>query len=62
MIKFVEQLKKKEDESLVEISPRFVIGIMRLCKALARMEARDIVQTKDIKRVKEILTESLKIA
>ena len=61
VIRFVEELKKKEKEHLVEISPRFVIGIMRLCKSLARMEGRDSVQIDDITRVKEIVLESLKI-
>ena len=61
VIMFVEELKKKEEEHLIEISPRFVIGIMRLCKSLARMEARDFVKIKDIVRVKEIVLESLKI-
>jgi replicative DNA helicase Mcm len=61
VISFVEGLKKKEEDHLIEISPRFVIGIMRLCKSLARMEAREAVQEKDIKRVKEIVADSLKI-
>jgi replicative DNA helicase Mcm len=61
VINFVEEIKKKEEEHLIEISPRFVIGIMRLCKSLARMEARDSVQTKDIERIKEIVIDSLKI-
>ena len=61
VIGFVEELKKKEEEHLVEISPRFVIGIMRLCKSLARMEARNSVKAKDITRVKDIVLNSLKI-
>ena len=34
---------------------------MRLCKALARMEARDKAGDKDFERVKEIFKNSLEI-
>jgi replicative DNA helicase Mcm len=62
VLDFVEELKKNEKNYLVEISPRLVIGIMRLCKALARMEARHEVNKEDIERVKEIMLSSLRIS
>lgn len=61
VLNLAEELKKAEDSYLVEISPRFVIGIMRLCKALARMELRSDVDKTDIERVREIIISSLKI-
>lgn len=61
VVEFVTDLKKNEGKYLIEISPRQLIGIMRLCKALARMEARDVPEEKDLERIKEIFKESLKI-
>jgi replicative DNA helicase Mcm len=61
VVDFVAQIKKDENKYLIEVSPRFVIGIMRLCKALAKMELRDKVEKKDILRVKTIVNNSLKL-
>jgi len=61
IVDFVAQIKKYETKYLIEVSPRLVIGIMRLCKALAKMELREKVEKKDISRVKEIVKNSLKI-
>jgi len=61
VVDFVAQIKKYEKDHLIEVSPRLVIGIMRLCKALAKMELRNIVEKRDITRVKEIVKKSLKI-
>jgi len=61
IVDFTADLKKKEKDYLVEISPRFVIGIVRLAKASARSELRKEVSGKDISRVKEILVKSLRI-
>ncbi|MEE9525474.1 MAG: ATP-binding protein [Candidatus Woesearchaeota archaeon] len=61
VVEFIAELKEKESNYLVEISPRMTIGFMRLCKGLARMERRAAVEEKDIERVKEIVRESLKI-
>jgi len=61
IVSFVAELKKNENKYLTEITPRMTIGIMRLCKGLARMEKRDNVLEKDIERVKEIVAASLKI-
>ncbi|MBD3354716.1 hypothetical protein GF361_01885 [Candidatus Woesearchaeota archaeon] len=61
VVDFISDLKKDENNYLVEISPRMTIGFMRLCKGLARMEGRSKVEEKDIERVKIIVKESLKI-
>ena len=61
IVEFVTELKKNEGSYLIEISPRQIIGIMRLCKALARMEAREKPNTKDLERVKEIFNSSLEL-
>ncbi len=61
VVDFIAELKRKESQYIVEISPRMTIGFMRLCKGLARMERRDKVEEKDIERVKAIVKESLKV-
>ncbi|MBW2978084.1 ATP-binding protein [Candidatus Woesearchaeota archaeon] len=61
IVDFVAQIKKYETKYLIEVSPRLVIGIMRLCKALAKMELREKVEKKDISRIKDIVKNSLKI-
>lgn len=57
----VEEIKENEDKYLVEISPRIVIGFMRLVKARARINLRDEVSSDDIKDIKEIYLESLQV-
>lgn len=61
VIDIVDSIKQREKDYLVEINPRLVIGFMRLCKGLARMQLRSIVRDKDIALVKEILETSLNI-
>ena len=61
VVDFVAELKKNENKYLVEISPRIVIGIMRLCKALAKLELRNKVEKEDVERVKNIIIASLHI-
>lgn len=62
IVNFISDIKENEDNYLVEISPRLVVGFSRLAKASARMELRSEVQQKDVDLVKQIVTESLKIA
>ncbi|MBR9675452.1 hypothetical protein GOV05_00395 [Candidatus Woesearchaeota archaeon] len=61
VVSFVESLKKKEKDYLVDISPRLVIGFIRFSKASARMNLRSKVNYADIKKVKKIFVESLDI-
>ncbi|MBW2966428.1 ATP-binding protein [Candidatus Woesearchaeota archaeon] len=58
-IDFIDNIKKNEDKYVIDVSPRLVIGFMRLCKALAKMEARTRVEEKDVERVKDVLLNSL---
>lgn len=59
--KFVREIKENEDKYLVEVSPRLVIGFIRLAKASARMNMRATVKQEDIDLVKEIINHGLKI-
>ncbi|MBU0665859.1 MAG: ATP-binding protein [Nanoarchaeota archaeon] len=61
IVDFVARLKKDEDKFLVEINPRTIIGIMRFAKAAARLELRNKVEEKDLKKVFDILEKSLYI-
>ena len=58
-IEFIDEIKKNEKKYLIDVSPRIVIGFMRICKALTKMEMRSKVEEKDIERVKEVLLNSL---
>ena len=56
---FVEDVKKDEDQFIIEISPRIVIGIMNTAKAAARMRLRPKVQREDIIKVLKIFNSAL---
>ena len=58
---FIKELKDNESDYLVEISPRLVIGFVRLVKASARMNLRKYVTSIDLMRVKKIFLNSLEI-
>jgi DNA replicative helicase MCM subunit Mcm2 (Cdc46/Mcm family) len=59
VVNFIEYLKKNEDNFLVRIGPRTVIGFIRLCKANARLNLRNDVRKSDIDKVKNIFEEAL---
>jgi DNA replicative helicase MCM subunit Mcm2 (Cdc46/Mcm family) len=61
IIDFIADIKENEKKYLVEISPRMVVGFMRMAKASARMELRTEVTEKDVKLIKDIVRQSLKI-
>ena len=61
IVKFIEGLKSNESKYLIEISPRLVVGFIRLVKASARMDLRKYVTGVDIDRIKEIFTSSLEL-
>jgi replicative DNA helicase Mcm len=61
VVDFIAQIKQNEDEHLIEVSPRLVVGFIRMAKGLARSELRSKVEEKDIATVKDILEHSLKI-
>jgi replicative DNA helicase Mcm len=58
---FVRKLRKDENQFLVDISPRLVIGIVRLAQASARIELRDKVKKEDILKVFDIVKKALYI-
>ncbi|MDD5086440.1 MAG: ATP-binding protein [Candidatus Nanoarchaeia archaeon] len=61
IVDFSTQLKKDEKKYLIEISPRLVIGLMRIAKASARMELRKTVKKEDIDKAEEIIKFGLQI-
>ncbi|MGM5481951.1 MAG: ATP-binding protein [Nanobdellota archaeon] len=58
---FVKHIKENEDNYLIEVSPRLVLGFLRLAMASARMRLADSVKKEDIALVKQIVNEGLKI-
>lgn len=58
---FVAKIKAKEEEYLIEVSPRLVLGFIRMAKASARMRLGTEVKESDIELVKEIVNEGLKL-
>jgi replicative DNA helicase Mcm len=61
IVEIVHDLKKKEKGSLLDISPRLVVGIKRLVTARARMCLRAKVTQEDISEVKLIVERGLKV-
>ena len=55
----ISKIKKNEDKYLIDVSPRLVIGLIRLAKASARLELRDYVIERDVDRAINILDNSL---
>lgn len=55
IVDFVENLHDDEKKFLVEVGPRTVIGIVRMSQALARMQGKDVVEQKELKRVLELV-------
>ncbi|MFW6450179.1 MAG: ATP-binding protein [Nanoarchaeota archaeon] len=60
IMQFVEEIKKHEDKYLIEVSPRLVLGFLRLAMASARMRLESKVKKEDIELVKKIINEGLK--
>ncbi|NQU79850.1 ATP-binding protein [Candidatus Woesearchaeota archaeon] len=61
IVDFITAIKQDEENYLIEVSPRMVVGFSRLVKAAARMELREEVSHKDVLLVKSIVEESLTI-
>ena len=56
---FVTDLKAKENELPFEVTPRLVVGLMRMAKASARLEARTKIEAKDLERVFGVVRSAL---
>ncbi len=61
IIEFVRDVKNNENKYIIEVSPRLVLGIIRMVKANARISLRNKVTHKDLKRVLDTLRHSLAI-
>lgn len=55
VVDFIQEMKKNEKNFIVELSPRAVIGFVRLCKAHARMNLRKTVNDEDLSVIKDLL-------
>jgi replicative DNA helicase Mcm len=58
---FAGNVRIHEDELLISVTPRVVVGIMRLSLASARMELRSKVEKDDVMRAIEVFEASLKV-
>jgi len=58
---FAGDVRIHEDELLINVTPRIVVGIMRLAMACARMELKNKVEKEDIRRAIEVFEASLKV-
>jgi replicative DNA helicase Mcm len=57
----VAEIKKNESKYLIEVSPRVVLGFVRLAKASARMQLRKEINQDDINFVKGVVAEGLRL-
>lgn len=58
--KFIREIKEQEGALLIDITPRFIIGLRRLIEAAARLELRTKIQKEDIWKAIEIFSVALK--
>ncbi len=61
VVDFSTQLKKDEKKYLIEISPRIVVGLIRMAKASARMSLRKKPVSEDLDKAEEIIKFGLQI-
>jgi len=59
VVDFAAKLKKDEEDFLVDISPRIVLGVIRFAKAYARINHRNKIEESDLKKVFKIFENSL---
>lgn len=62
MTDFFDDLKEHEDEYLIELSPRLVLGVVRMAKARARMSLREKVLHEDLVVVLDVFKKSIIVA
>lgn len=61
IVDIIAEIKKNEKKYLIDISPRIVLGFVRLAKASARMHLCENVEQADVDLVKEIVLRGLKV-
>ena len=59
IVDFAAELKKKEGTFLTDITPRMILGFIRLVKASAKMDMRKQAMQADIDFVKEVIEKAL---
>ncbi|MBD3203111.1 AAA domain-containing protein [Candidatus Woesearchaeota archaeon] len=59
VVSFIKKIKKHEDMFLIEITPRIVIGIVRMSKAYAKMHLNKNVSKSDVLKAIKIVKKSL---
>ncbi len=57
--RFAERVKRDEEKFLVEVSPRIIVGVVRLAKARARLLMREKVSKEDVLKAISIVENSL---
>lgn len=60
VVNFIEDLKKEEKKFFMEISPRTVIGIIRLAKAFSRARLSRIVSQDDLEEAMKLMKETMR--
>ena len=58
IIEFAKKIKEKESKYLFEITPRTIVGLIRMCKARARIDMRNKVLREDIIQISELVENS----
>lgn len=58
---FIENIKKNENKYIIEVSPRLVLGVIRLAKASARIHGRAVVEKDDLAYAERVIDASLNI-
>jgi DNA replicative helicase MCM subunit Mcm2 (Cdc46/Mcm family) len=58
---FAERIKNREAEYIFEITPRAIVGMVRLCKASARLHMRKAVTKEDIAEVTNLIEEAFRV-
>lgn len=58
---YSEELKRNEEKYLVDMSPRIIVGLIRLAKARARIKLKRLVERQDLELAMDLLRKSLEI-
>ncbi|MBT3463458.1 hypothetical protein HOD20_08830 [archaeon] len=55
ILDFAKKIKQKESKYLFEITPRTIVGLIRMCKARARIDMRNKVIKEDIDQISQLV-------
>lgn len=59
VVEYLKTLKMREDEFLFELTPRVVVGTVRLCRAKARLNLQNEATFKVLEEIKSLINSSL---